>query len=149
MSRSPSLLSRIFLTGRTVLYVKQVPKLPLLDYTCVDDPCVIDVPSCLEELVLDDLLCKAKSNLKSTHSGQFWKPTKNQFFSPGTMAKLKKKRQSYFPVHPLLDKYSHKQFQYKYKVSLLLFTTNSCTNLPRRQIHFHFPLHILLYQVHC
>ena len=32
---------------------------------------------------------KAKSNLKSTHSGQFWKPTKNQFFSRGTMAKLK------------------------------------------------------------
>ena len=92
MSRSPSLLSTIFLTGRTVLYVKQVPKLPLLDYTCVDDPCVIDVPSCLEELVLDELLWKAKSNLKSTHSGQFWKPTKNQFFSRGTMAKLEKKR---------------------------------------------------------
>ena len=92
MSRSPSLLTTIFLTGRTVLDVKQVPKLPLLDYTCVDDPCVIDVPSCLEELVLDDLLCKAKSNLKSTHSGQFWKPTKNQFFSRGTMAKLEKKR---------------------------------------------------------
>ena len=93
MSRSPSLLSTIFLTGRTrVLYVKQVPKLPLLDYTCVDDPCVIDVPSSLEELVFDEMLCKDKSNLKSTHSGQFWKPTKNQFFSRGcrgTMAKLK------------------------------------------------------------
>ena len=35
MSRSPSLLSIIFLTGRMVLDVKQVPKLPLLDYTCV------------------------------------------------------------------------------------------------------------------
>ena len=53
---------------------------------------LIDVPSSLEELVLDELLCKAKSNLKSTHSGQFWKPTKNQFFSRGTMAKLEKKR---------------------------------------------------------
>ena len=96
MSRSPSLLSRIFLTGRTVLDVKQVPKLPLLDYTWVDDPCVIDVPSCLEELVLDELLCKAKSNLKTTHSGQFWKPTKNQFFSLGTMAKLVKKEVAIF-----------------------------------------------------
>ena len=91
MSRSPSLLSIIFHTGRTVLDDKQVPKLPLLDYTRVDDPCVIDVPSCLEELVLDELLCKARSNLKSTHSGQFWKPTKNQFFSRGTMAKVEKK----------------------------------------------------------
>ena len=149
MSRSPSLLSTIFLTGRTVLYVKQVPKLPLLDYTCVDDPCVIDVPSCLEELVLDELLCKGKSNLKSTHSGQFWKPTKNQFSSRGTMAKLVKKRQPYFPVHPFVDEYNHKQFQYKYKVSLLLFTTNPCAHLLRRQIHFHFSLHILLYQDHC
>jgi len=91
MSRSPSSLSITFLTGRTGLDVKQVPKLPLLGYTCVDDPCVIDVPSCLEELVLDELLCKAKSNLKSTHSGQFWKPSKNQFLSRGTMAKLEKK----------------------------------------------------------
>ena len=93
MSRSPSLLSTIILTGRTrVLYVKEVPKLPLLDYTCVDDPCVIDVPSSLEELVFDEMPCKAKSNLKSTHSGQFWKPAKNQFSSRGTMAKLVKKR---------------------------------------------------------
>ena len=93
MSRSPSLLSIIFLTGKMVLDVKQVPKLPLLDYTCVRGRpnCVIDVPSSLEELVLDELLCKARSNLKSTHSGQFWKPTKNQFFSRGTMAKLEEK----------------------------------------------------------
>ena len=108
MSRSPSLPSIIFLTGRTVLYVKQVPKLPLLDYTCVDDPCVIDVPSCLEQLVLDELLCIAKSNLKSTHSDQFWKPTKNQFFSGGTMAKLEKKKVAIFSVHSFVDKYNHK-----------------------------------------
>ena len=90
--KDPCYSRRYFSQGRTVLHLKQVPKLPLLDYTCVDDPCVIDVPSCFEELVLDELLCKAKSNLKSTHSGQFWKPTKNQFFSRGTMAKLVKKR---------------------------------------------------------
>ena len=36
-SGNPLLPSTIFLTARTVLYVKQVPKSPLLDYTCVDN----------------------------------------------------------------------------------------------------------------
>ena len=80
----------------------------LIIHACVDDPCVIDVPSSLEDLVLDELLCKAKSNLKSTHSGQFWKPTKTQFFSRGTMAKLEKKKVAIFSVHPFVDRYNHK-----------------------------------------